>query len=246
MARLLYAAEGRIDRRLIKAFRELNHRVDVAAEWEDCAAIAGQGPYDAILIDTPLASPDRVRRLAGLRPEAFVIALVDRAGEDERVATLRAGADACFARPLHVGEIAGRLESHSRRSRPSQESGPGAVRLEAGQVAVVNGRRVQLTRGEYALAELFVRQPGEVLSAERLAFAVWGADRDHDWAGIRTRVSRLRAKIEPIAGRRLISTHPGAGYAYVGAAERDTASEEGSGNSGRAAPFSLSPREVRR
>jgi len=213
LVRILYATARRVDRYLINALKELNHVVDVSGRVEDATAMAAFNIYDAIFCDTASPYPAWVARLASARPNAFVISIFDAGGHDGRAATLRAGADACFARPLHIGEVASKLVALARRAHRAAPDGP--VRLLPGRRAVlVNGHTIPLSRHEYVVLEMMSARPGEVFSTERISHALWGADEERDPVVVRACVSRLRTKVEGKFGRRLIFLRRGRGYVY--------------------------------
>jgi len=224
--RILYVAAGRSDRRLIKALSELNHRVEVAEESGDAVAMADLEAYGAVILDAQAPLPERVAAFAAASPDAFLILVVATGSSEARAAALRAGADACFTRPVHIGEVGGKLDALAKRfgSKRSGAKRLGATQSGASasltdvellprqQSARVAGELVALSRREYLLLEILARRPGEVVSTQMLLEAVWGGEGDHDPAVVRTCMAKLRRKIESRLGRRLIHAERGLGY----------------------------------
>jgi DNA-binding response OmpR family regulator len=204
--RILYAPVGRTDLFLVQALEQSNHQVEIADE-EDAHGFA------AILLDGPAPDPARAARAAAAWPGAFLIVLCDRDRPESRLATLRAGADACFARPLHSREILEKLEAMVRRSRPAAG---GSVVLEPnGQSAIVGGVRVGLSRREQALLALLLRRPGAVFSIEEIIEGAWPPGDEPAAAAVRTALARLGRKLATTLGRNPIAGERGRGYRIV-------------------------------
>ena len=212
--RILYAAFGRPDRYLIKALKELAHQVEIAAHIGDAASMAAPEPHGAILLDSPAPPIDRVVEIARAAPHAFLILIVSGGDSDQRAAALRAGADACFLRPVHVGEIGGKLDALARRfgANAGAEAQSSVVLHPGQQAAMVAGERVALSQGEFRLLEILARRPGEIVDSDVIGAAVWGDCGDREPASVRNAVARLRRKIEPKLGRRVIQAARGHGY----------------------------------
>jgi two-component system response regulator MprA len=134
---------------------------------------------DAIVLDVAMPEPNglevcrRIRARGDLTP---ILMLTARDLVDDRVAGLDAGADDYLVKPFALAELRARLRALLRRS------GAGADRLAFRDVALDvaaarvtrGGREVSLTRTEYLLLELFLRNPGRVLSHASIFQAVWG------------------------------------------------------------------------
>jgi two-component system response regulator MprA len=132
---------------------------------------------------------------------------------DDRVAGLDAGADDYLVKPFALAELRARLRALVRRSTVGDERLTYAdlvLDLAAARVTR-GGREVSLTRTEYGLLELFLRNPGRVLSHSQIFQAVWGYDfglRSNLWVY----VSYLRSKLEAAGEPRILHTVRGLGY----------------------------------
>jgi DNA-binding response OmpR family regulator len=200
--RLLYLFRGAPDERLDKGLRESGHAVELRPA--DDAGFAEAEP-DAVIVDVPAPSVDGARRLATRWPDAFHIQAADRATPIEAARALRSGADACFARPLELREIIGRLEAAARRRTPSPVRG--------GRLAL-DGEVIPLTPREQAIVEALARQPGGVLTTQEIGDAVWGEDALVDPATVRAAISRLSARVLARHGWRLVTAERGRGYRF--------------------------------
>jgi two-component system response regulator MprA len=142
--------------------------------------------------------------------------LTARSGVADRVAGLDAGADDYVVKPFALEELLARLRALLRRTSPD---GTGALRfadleLDAGTREVHRGgERIDLTRTEFALLELFLRNPRQVLTRSIIFERVWGYDFGYGSNSLDVYIGYLRRKTE-VGGRpRLIQTVRGVGYA---------------------------------
>jgi DNA-binding response OmpR family regulator len=159
--------------------------------------------FDLYLLDWHLPDGDGLEVLKAIRartPNAPVIFAAQRDGDDDVIRALQAGADDYLAKPVRQGMLLARIEAVGRRLRkvehPTQriELGPFLVDREA-RVLTLDGRRVELTDKEYALAEFLFLNAGELLSRRHLLEAVWGLRADVKTRTLDTHVSRLRSKL---------------------------------------------------
>jgi two-component system response regulator MprA len=133
---------------------------------------------------------------------------------DDRVAGLDAGADDYLIKPFALAELRARLRALLRRNGVGTEQlSYGDVVLDlAGARVTRGGREVSLTRTEYLLLELFLRNPGRVMSRAQIFQAVWGYDFGPRSNNLWVYVSYLRTKLEAGGEPRLLHTVRGLGY----------------------------------
>jgi two-component system OmpR family response regulator len=210
---LLYVSRRAADRWLLGAVRQMGH-VAEAAEWgPETAALAAADDYDLILADMARPVPaEAADLLIGSTP---VVVVADVARPDERAAILRAGADDCLTRPLHLIEVQTRLMALVRaadRHRPSPAARAG-LRLDRGARSLLLGdRRAALSPLEFQLAAYLLRREGRVVEAARLDAHLAGAAAEPRPERIRGLVARLRAKLSRDLNISLIHSVPGHGY----------------------------------
>jgi two-component system response regulator MprA len=131
-----------------------------------------------------------------------------------RVEGLDAGADDYLGKPFAVTELLARLRALLRRSKPE----PGLLRFEDLELDLGQrrGRRgadeFALTRIEFALLDLLLRNPRRVLDRAAIFHQVWGYDIELSSNSLEVYVGALRRKTEVAGGRRLIHTIRGVGY----------------------------------
>jgi len=185
-------------------------------------AVAGTGPdalaqfdktgADIVLLDLMLPGlpGTEVCRRIRATSNVPVIMVSAKDAEVDKVVGLELGADDYVTKPYSPRELVARIRAVLRRgqdSDSSQSSVPSAPpsRLEAGpvqmdvdrHVVTVNGGDTKLPLKEFELLEMFLRNPGRVLTRGQLIERVWGADYVGDTKTLDVHVKRLRAKIEP-------------------------------------------------
>jgi two-component system, OmpR family, KDP operon response regulator KdpE len=189
-------------------------RAETAAEGLRLAA--GRAP-DAVLLDLGLPDMDGQEVLQRLRAfsEVPVLVLSAREREAEKIAALDGGADDYLEKPFGVGELLARLRASLRRrlmqqgAQPVFTAGPLTVDLLKHEVRVA-GALMVLSRREFDLLAMLVRNPGRVMTHRQLLVAVWGPAHVEDVQYLRVYIGQLRHKLGEAA--ELITTEPGIGY----------------------------------
>jgi two-component system response regulator MprA len=133
---------------------------------------------------------------------------------DDRVAGLDAGADDYLVKPFALAELRARLRALLRRNTTDTEQlRYGDLELDRAAARVTRGgRAISLTRTEYQLLELFLRNPGRVLSHAQIYQMVWNYDFGMRSNNLWVYVSYLRAKLEAAGEPRILHTVRGLGY----------------------------------
>jgi two-component system response regulator MprA len=202
---------------LVTALRRDGYDVLVAAGGGAALAQVGIATVDAIVLDVAMPEPNGLevcRQLRSRGDRTPILMLTARDLVDDRVAGLDAGADDYVTKPFALVELRARLRALLRRSGSSadQLSFGDLVFDLAGARAWRGGREVSLTRTEFLLLELFMRNPGRVLSQQRIFLAVWGYDFGPRSNNLWVYMSYLRAKLEAGGESRILHTVRGLGY----------------------------------
>jgi two-component system, OmpR family, phosphate regulon response regulator PhoB len=199
------------------------------------SSIADRVP-DLILLDWMLPGTSGLElarrwRKDALTREVPIIMLTARGEETDRIVGLELGADDYIVKPFSAREVAARIRAVLRRTDSTQPAAaptekPGAI--EVGPVKVdrdrrearVNNDEIDLTRKEFELLELLIREAGSVISRERLIDEVW----DTNWFGstktLDVHVSSLRRKLgDDSQNPRFIHTVRGVGFRFAAADE---------------------------
>jgi two-component system response regulator MprA len=205
---------------LRRALELEGYDVELAEDGETALArLERNGQPDAIVLDVLMPGIDGLevcRRLRQAGNAIPVLMLTARAEVDNRVAGLDAGADDYLSKPFALAELLARLRALLRRAGGDS---PERLRfadleLDPGTREVVrDGELIELTRTEFSLLELFLRNPRQVLTRSIIFERVWGFDFGPTSNSLDVYIGYLRRKTE-IGGRsRLIHTVRGVGYA---------------------------------
>jgi two-component system response regulator RegX3 len=195
-------------------------------------AVAGTGPdalsefdragADIVLLDLMLPGLPGTEVCRRLRQVSAVpvIMVTAKDAEVDKVVGLELGADDYITKPYSPRELVARVRAVLRRGHDADPLPPtleaGRVRMDVERhVVTVEGGEVRLPLKEFELLEIFLRNPGRVLTRGQLIDRVWGADYVGDTKTLDVHVKRLRAKIEPDPGSpRYLVTVRGLGYKY--------------------------------
>ena len=207
---------------LRRALDLAGYDVQIAPAAEPALGLLRERPPDAIVLDVLMPGMDGIelcRRLRAGGDRTPVLMLTARDGVGDRVSGLDAGADDYLVKPFALEELQARLRALLRRSGAEPDRGEaellefGDLRLDPGAHEVRRGEReIELTRTEYLLLELFLRNPRQVLERGTIFERVWGYDFGPSSNSLEVYVGYLRRKLEAGGEPRLIHTVRGVGY----------------------------------
>jgi len=207
-----------------RALEREGYAVDVAGNGQDGLWMASENDYDAIVLDVMIPAPNGFevcRELRGRGRWAPVLLLTARDSVDDRVTGLDAGADDYLAKPFSFAELAARLRALTRRgvvARPPVLAA-GDLSLDPATHRVQRGAsEIDLSPKEFALLELFLRHPDEVLTRTAILEHAWDFAYDGTSNVVDVYVRYLREKIDRPFGRETIETVRGVGYRLRSAA----------------------------
>ncbi|MEV6852032.1 response regulator transcription factor [Actinoplanes sp. NPDC051411] len=206
-----------VRRALMHALRRDGYGVAEAADGGAALEHAAGGGLQAIVLDVLMPEPNGLEVCRILRErgdETPILMLTARDLVADRVAGLDAGADDYLVKPFALDELRARLRALLRRGGQARDTLAFAdLELDLAACQARRGERVlSLTRTEYALLELFLRNPRRVLSRTAIFEAVWGYDFGPGSNALWVYVSYLRSKLEASGEARLIQTVRGLGY----------------------------------
>jgi two-component system response regulator MprA len=174
---------------------------------------------DAIVLDVLMPGVDGLevaRRLRAAGNRTPILMLTARDHVEDRVEGLDAGADDYVVKPFALEELFARMRALLRRAAP-EDDGPlrfSDLELDPATREVSReGDRIELTRTEFALLELFIRNPRQVLTRSLIFERVWGYDFGLSSNSLDVYIGYLRRKTESGGKPRLIQTVRGVGYA---------------------------------
>ena len=177
------------------------------------------GKPQMIILDIMLPGEDGISVLKKLRarPDTAALPVVmatARGSEYDKVIGLDLGADDYLAKPFGMMEMVSRVKAVLRRAAPPEKEQilrlRGLEMNSAAHTVVRDGERLQLTLKEYQLLELFLRQPGQVFTREKLLMQVWGSDFFGETRTVDVHIGTLRTKLGEYG--EYIRTVRGVGY----------------------------------
>jgi two-component system response regulator MprA len=205
-----------------RALRLEGYDVDVAGDGAEALDRLAGLRADLVVLDVLMPMLDGVtvcRRLRESGDRTPVLMLTARDAVSDRVAGLDAGADDYLTKPFALEELLARVRALLRRSYPEHE---GSLRVDDLELnprtrQVRRGERpVELTRTEFAVLELMMRNPGAVLTRDAIRERVWGFDDSDGSNTLDVYVGYLRRKTEAGGEARMIHTVRGVGFVLRG------------------------------
>ncbi|MDA3626009.1 response regulator transcription factor [Saccharopolyspora oryzae] len=223
--RILVVDDDRAVRESLRRSLQFNgYQVELAADGQQALDQLAASRPDAMVLDVMMPRLDGLevaRRLRSTGDDLPILVLTARDAVSDRVAGLDAGADDYLPKPFALEELLARLRALLRRASPPEaglDDHPAALRfadleLDPGTREVRRGERpISLTRTEFALLELLMAHPKQVLTRSRLLEDVWGYDFPTSGNALEVYIGYLRRKTEAEGEPRLIHTVRGVGY----------------------------------
>ena len=201
-------------------------RYDVITASDGAAGLeaARSESPELVILDLGLPDMDGVDVLRSLRgwSDVPVIVLSGRDASSDKVTALDSGADDYVTKPFNIEELLARMAAVSRRLRPEAaevepvQFGRHVVSLSERAVTDDSGELVHLTKTEWELLAILVRNPGKLVSQRQLLQEVWGPVYLEETHYLRQYMAQLRKKLEPDPTRpRHLLTEPGMGYRFM-------------------------------
>jgi two-component system, OmpR family, response regulator RegX3 len=221
---------------LAEALAREGFDTEVAGTVAEALELAGKVAPDLVLLDVMLPDGSGYDVCRELRRESSVpiIMLTARGEETDKVVGLELGADDYIVKPFSAREVAARIRAVLRRAGeapapPSKDTGDAALQVgdlrldPSRRSASLDGAELDLTRKEFELLELLMREAGSVITRERLIDEVW----DVNWFGstktLDVHVSGLRRKLgDDPSSPRYLHTVRGVGFRFSGPEELET------------------------
>ena len=203
---------------LVKAFREVGHVAEHAADGEEGLALASDGGYDVLIVDRMLPKRDGLSVIGMLRDKgvgtpALILSALGQV--DDRVKGLRAGGDDYLVKPYSFAELLARTEVLARRRGGREETVYRVANLSLDRLShrVTRGDdEILLQPREFRLLEYLMKHAGQVVTRTMLLENVWDYHFDPQTNVIDVHISRLRQKIDRHHPKPLLHTVRGAGY----------------------------------
>jgi two-component system, OmpR family, response regulator MprA len=202
---------------LLRALRYAGYDVAAAADGAEALASLSRSPADLIVLDVLMPMLDGLeacRRLRVRGDATPILVLTARATVDDRVTGLAAGADDYLIKPFALAELLARVRALLRRTQLGRDVlGYADLSLDITARRVVRGgREITLTRIEFDLLEMLLRNAGRVLSYDAIVDQVWGYAEAPASNTLQVFVGFLRRKLEEGGRPRLVHNVRGVGY----------------------------------
>jgi two-component system response regulator MprA len=205
---------------LERALRLERYEVRLACDGQEALDLLATGGHDVVVLDIAMPRVDGFevcRRLRAAGDRTPVLMLTAKDAIDERVGGLDAGADDYLVKPFALRELKARLRALLRRV---DEDGGGETALRFADLSLDplryevrrGDRRIELTRTEFQLLQLFLEHPRQVLTRSQIFERVWGYDFGATSNALGVYMGYLRRKTEEGGEDRLLHTVRGVGY----------------------------------
>jgi two-component system response regulator MprA len=213
--------EPAVQSALSRALSMEKYDVAQAADGVQALERLGADPYEAVILDIAMPRLDGLevcRRLRQSGDRTPVLMLTARGEVDDRVAGLDAGADDYLVKPFALRELLARVRALLRRAEDDEGSEEETLSFEDLRIdlraheAWRGERLLTLTRTEFQLLEMFLRQPRKVLTRSVIFEHVWGYDFGSSSNSLGVYMGYLRRKTEDGEEPRLLHTVRGVGY----------------------------------
>jgi DNA-binding response OmpR family regulator len=215
---LIVEDDRKLARQLKKGLHELGHAASIVFEGNEGLESARSDGFDVIVLDVMLPGLDGlsiVRRFRQQGGDTPILLLTARDAPEDIVSGLDAGGDDYLTKPFSFKILVARLRALARRKRVEPRT---QLKIEdlVLDPATHEVRRsdalIPLSRTEFVLLEMLMRNAGRVLTRPRLIEAVWGHGRDVQNNTLDVFIRQLRSKIEPVGSTKLLHTIRGVGY----------------------------------
>lgn len=194
------------------------YSVELAFDGDAGLDMALTKNYDCIVLDVLLPGVDGfefVRTLRDSNVHTPVLMLTALDSVDDKIAGLRNGADDYLTKPFDFRELFARIQSLIRRSHLLKGEVLKFKEMELNsktRKVTIRGVELKLSRREFGLLELFMRDPNIVFSREEILERVWGNEKETKSNVVDVYVLYLRSKLKPFGYDRYLETVPGIGY----------------------------------
>lgn len=217
---------------LSRALELEGYSLETAADGNEALSRIGTFAPDVVVLDLMMPNVDGLSVCRVLRSEGNkvpILMLTARTETSDRVAGLDAGADDYLGKPFALEELLARVRALLRRSRPDGDQVAGEVlelddlRIDCAARTVERaGRDVDLTKTEFDLLELLVRNRGIVLEHSTIYDRIWGYDFGPDSKNLAVYIGYIRRKIDTEGREPIIHTVRGVGYSARSSAKNST------------------------
>ncbi|MBR1867575.1 MAG: response regulator transcription factor [Clostridia bacterium] len=216
MKLLLAEDERELSNALCRILKINKYEVDAVYDGEAALEALENAVYDGMILDVMMPKKDGFAVAKEMRARGDntpVLMLTAKAELDDKVEGLDAGADDYLTKPFAVKELLARIRAITRRTgevSETQKFGNMSINPQNSELSAL--KTVRLTRKEYLILELLIRNKNTLLSSERIMDKVWEFESDADISVVWVFISSLRKKLEVVGADCIIKAVRGVGY----------------------------------
>lgn len=208
---------------MLKSYFEMrSFQVYTAYGGEEALKQAAHNP-DLVLLDINMPDMDGLKVCEKIREHIScpILFLTARVETSDKIRGFQAGADDYIVKPFDMEELEARVAAHLRRENRKRERSvfrffsDMAIDYSKREVTV-KGRKIPLSKKEFAIVELLSANPGQIFDRERIYEIVWGIDGDGSSDTVMEHVRKIRAKLSAGTTHSYIETVWGCGYRWNG------------------------------
>lgn len=214
---LLVEDDVSLSRALATILQKNNYSVDAVGNGVDALAYLENGLYDAVIMDIMMPQMDGITALKKLRNNNNnipVLILTAKTEIEDKVEGLDMGANDYITKPFDSRELLARLRVITRSEKQHDsiiKLGNITLNTNTYELASPKGSYL-LTNKEYQMMEMFMRNVGQIISAEQFMEKIWDVDSDSELSTVWTYISYLRRKLETLEAQYSIATRRNIGY----------------------------------
>src|SRR6266567_3254679 len=218
---LIVEDQERLGQFLERGLKECTYTARWVRTCKDALDALAESPYDIIVLDLGLPDGDGIDILRKWRASGFnepVLILSARDSVEDRIKGLDVGADDYLPKPFSFEELLAHVRALLRRQSVIKQSilEHNGIRLDLSSHDVSrSGKSIELTGREFALLEIFMQNPGRVLTRTFISEKIWPSHYDIDMNLLDVYMSRLRGKFEAGTDGPAFKTVRGVGYVLI-------------------------------
>ena len=218
MRLLLAEDEVELSNALVTLLKHNNYSVDAVYDGQDAYDYITAGDYDGIILDIMMPKKDGITVLKEVRAAGIsvpILLLTAKAEIDDRVLGLDSGADDYLTKPFSMKELLARIRAMTRRQSEITNSiltFKDITLDRASYTLSCNGNTIKLANKEYQMIEMFMTNPGQIISIDQFMDKIWGYDSEAELNVVWVYVSYLRKKLASIKSNVKIKATRGIGY----------------------------------
>jgi DNA-binding response OmpR family regulator len=216
---LVIEDDERLARQVTRELQRANHEATARNDGAEGLNAALENPPDLIILDINLPGLDGFSVLARLRADhstARILILTARAGVNDRVKGLKAGADDYLPKPFSMNELMARIEALGRRAATPTATDllhVGDLQMDVQHRHVSRaGRAIALSPREFDVLQVLMQEPGRSFSRTELCERIWHHEHEYDTRTVEIFITRLRKKVDSGFDVPLIHTLRYVGY----------------------------------